>query len=113
MATLSFPGSSDLPKREPSPRPIGQDNNDNDNNDNDNNEKDKKQDENNNNNSSKNTIVNCDLKTVLSAKLPIEQRLKGAENWAAWNASFSTLLHLFGLYKYFTSTTNYSQINNY
>ena len=90
MASISFPGSSGQPQRISTPQPQG-----------------KETEENNK------TINQSDLKTVLSAKLPTEQKLKGSENWPTWHVSLATLLNLFGIYTYFESNNNYQNINTY
>ena len=53
---------------------------------------------------------NTILRTVLSANLPADQKLRGQENWITWYSSILTLLRLFELEKFFLSDTNYSTI---
>ena len=50
---------------------------------------------------------NNHLRTVLSANLPAEQKLRGQENWITWYSSILTLLSLFGLEKYFHDEEKY------
>jgi len=52
-----------------------------------------------------------EIKSVLSAKLPENQKLRDESNWSTWNSSIGLLFQLLNLHSNFTEN-NYNHLNH-
>lgn len=59
-----------------------------------------------------NPINISQLKTILSATLPNDQKLRGSDNWITWQSSIIVLFRLFFINSYFEDENQYSKIKN-
>ena len=54
---------------------------------------------------------NAVFRTILSASLPADQKLRGQNNWITWYSSILISLRLFDIEKYFIIENKYNEIN--
>ena len=55
---------------------------------------------------------NAVFRTILSANLPADQKLRGQDNWITQHSSILTLLRLFDIEKFFIIENKYNEISD-